>query len=211
MARLTYVEAVINRLKAFKTGITNNAASWTGQPDTPATTQAHIDALETADAEILALENQLSQKRTALKTLTQTKSGVADTIELRVKGIHAAAPSKWLEYGLPDPTSDAAQQRNAREVCGKGIIKTVIDDYDAVGFIVEWEKLADAETYEVERGIAADASDVNTIPAFTHLVTIRKVKYTDDDVEKGKRYFYRIRGINARGAGEWSEAVSRVQ
>lgn len=50
-----------------------------------------------------------------------------------------------------------------------------------------------------------------TIPAFTHLVTVRKTKYTDDDVAKGTRYFYRIRGINSKGAGEWSEPVSRVQ
>jgi hypothetical protein len=211
MAKLTYVEAIISRLKAINTGIAGNAASWTGQPDTPATTQAHIDALEAADAEIVALENQMAQKRAALKALTQTKSGVADTIELRVKGIHAATPAKWIEYGLIDPTSNVAQQRNTRDVSAKGIIKTVIDDYDGVGFIIEWEKLKDAETYEIERGIAANASDVNMIPVFNHLVTIRKVKYTDDDVEKGKRYFYRIRGINARGAGEWSEPVSKVQ
>lgn len=49
MAKLTYVQAVINRLKAQKTGITNNATAWTGQPDTPATTQAHIDALDLFD------------------------------------------------------------------------------------------------------------------------------------------------------------------
>jgi hypothetical protein len=59
--------------------------------------------------------------------------------------------------------------------------------------------------------VAADAADVNTIPAFLHLATSRKLKYTDDAVEKGKRYFYRIRAINNQGAGEWSEPVSRVQ
>lgn len=211
MSKLNYVTAIINRLKALKTGITTNAAAWVGQADTPATTQAHIDALETADAEIVALENQVSQKRTALKAVTHSKSDVADAIELRAKGIHANASSKWIDYGLTDPNNAADAGRVARPLSNKGIIKTVIDDYDGIGFIVEWEKLADAETYEVERGEAANSTDVNTIPAFKHLVSIRKIKYTDDEVEKGKRYFYRMRGINARGAGEWSEPVSRVQ
>jgi len=211
MAKLTYVQAVIDRLKAQKTGITNNAASWTGQPDTPATTQAHIDALETADAEILALENQLTQKRTAIKTLVVTKAAVADAIDLRVKGIHATTTTKWIEYGLTDPNSTTATESTTRPVPEKGVIRNVSDDFDGEGFIAEWEKLAKTDSYEIERGIAANAADVNTIPAFTHLVTVRKTKYTDDDVTKGTRYFYRIRGINARGAGEWSEPVSRVQ
>lgn len=209
MAKLNYVTAIINRFKAFKTGITNNATTWTGQPDTPTTIQAHIDTLETADAEILALENQLDQKRMALKVLVQTHAEAADVIERRVKGLHASSPDKWIEYGIANPANEAA--RGQRQVPNKGMIKEVIDDYDGVGFIVSWDKLPDSETYEVERGIAANASDINTIPPFIHLVTLRKTKYTDDDVEKGKRYFYRIRGINARGAGEWSEPVSRVQ
>jgi hypothetical protein len=211
MSKLNYVTAIINRLKALKTGIGGNDTAWTGQEDTPATTQTHIDALEAADAEIVALENQVSQKRTALKILTHSKSEVANAIELRAKGIHATATSKWIDYGLTDPNSAAATERTTRLVCKKGIIKSIIDDYDGVGFIVEWEKLADAETYEVERGIGVDAADVNIIPEFKHLVSIRKIKYTDDDVEKGKRYFYRIRGINAQGAGDWSNAGSMVQ
>lgn len=211
MAKLNYVTVIINRLKAFKTGIAGNATAWTGQPETPATTQAHIDALETADAEIVALENTLQQKRQALRALAATKSDVADAIELKVKGIHNTAPSKWIEYGLIDPTSSVATESNTRPVPEKGMIKNIVDDYDGIGFIIEWEKLANVEIYEIERGTAANASDVNTIPAFTHLTTIKKIKYTDDDVAKGTRYFYRIRGINARGVGEWSEPVSRVQ
>lgn len=46
MAKIGYLEVVIKRLKALKAGIVANNAAWAGQPDTPATTQAHIDALE---------------------------------------------------------------------------------------------------------------------------------------------------------------------
>ena len=40
---------------------------------------------------------------------------------------------------------------------------------------------------------------------------MRKLSFVDDDVEKGTRYFYRFRGLNSNGSGEWSEPVSRVQ
>jgi hypothetical protein len=210
MANRNYLQKVINRLKAQKVGIVGNAASWVGQPDTPATHQGHIDALELIDAEIDALETQLTQKRQAARLLTDQKNAIADATELRVKGIHAATPPKWLDYGIADPTSDAAA-RGTRDVPSKGIIKSVMDDYDGIGFIIDGQSLTDTDTYEFERGVAINATDVNTIPALHHFKISRKVKLTDDDVEKGKRYFYRYRGINSRGAGEWSEPVSRVQ
>jgi hypothetical protein len=210
MANLSYLEKVINRLKAQKAGIVTNTASWTGQPDTPATHQAHIDALELIDADIKLLENQLSQKRAAAKLLAEQKNTVADATELRVKGIHATNTAKWVDYGIEDPAAILAARAN-RPVPAKGIIKNVMDDYDGIGFIVEGQTLTDADTYEFEKGIAANATDVNTIPAFTHLKTSRKVSLVDDDVAKGQRCFYRYRGINSKGAGEWSEPVSRVQ
>jgi hypothetical protein len=211
MASLSYLEKVINRLKAQRVGIVSNIASWTGQPDTPVTHQANIDALELVDADIKVLENQLTQKRQAAKLLAEQKSTVADATELRIKGIHAAAPAKWVDYGLTDPTSDAAMARTTRQVPAKGIIKSISDDYDGIGFIIDGQSLTDADTYEFERGIATTATDVNTIPPMSHYKTSRKVKLTDDEVEKGKRYFYRYRGLNSKGTGEWSEPVSRVQ
>ena len=211
MANLSYLNAISKRLKAQKNGIAANAAAWVGQPDTPATNQAHIDALETMDTEVKTLETQLTQKRQAARTLAQQKAAVADAIDLRVQGIHATTPSKWIEYGLTDPTSDAYKARTTRPVPDKCIVKSVIDDYDGIGFIVEIQTLPNADMFEIERGVAANAEDVNTIPTLAYLTTTRKLKYTDDDVDKGKRYFYRCRGINSKGVGEWSECVSRVQ
>lgn len=210
MANLSYLQKVINRLKAQKAGIVANAASWTGQPDTPSTHQAHIDAVELVDAEIKTLETQLGQKREAAKLLADQKDTVAEATERRMKGIHASNTSKWMEYGVSDPAATVAA-RASRPVPTKGIVKKVVDDYDGIGFIVEGQALTDADTYEFQKGIAANATDVNTIPAFTHLKTSRKVSLVDDDVEKGQRCFYRYRGINNKGAGEWSEPVSRVQ
>jgi hypothetical protein len=210
MAKLKFLEAPIQRLKSFKNGISGNSSAWTGQPDTPASTQAHIDALENADAEISDLETQLTQKRQAAKLLAQQKNDVADAIELRVKGIHAADSSKWIEYGLTDPNA-ATAGRSSRPVPAKGVVENIADDYDGVGFIVSIRQLADADSYEVQRGAGANAADVNTIPAMNYLRNVRKLNFVDDDVEKGIRYFYRYRGINTTGVGEWSEPVSRVQ
>ena len=210
MANLSYLEKVINRLTQQKAGIVANATAWAGQPDTPATVQTNIDALETADADIHAFEVQLAQKREAAKLLAEEKNKHADATELRMKGIHAADSSKWLEYGVANPAATTAANA-ARPVPPKGIIKNVKDDYDGIGFIVEGKTLAGADTYEFQKGIAANAADVNTIPAFTHLKTSRKVSLVDDDVQTGQRCFYRYRGINSKGPGEWSEPVSRVQ
>jgi hypothetical protein len=211
MAKLKFMEVTIVRLKAFKSGISGNATAWAGQEDTPTTVQAHIDALEAADADIASLETLLTQKRQAAKVLAKQKEAVADAIELRVKGIHATATSKWPEYGVDDPNAAAAAAKGTRPVPEKGDIKNIMDDYDGIGFIVELEGLKEADSYEVQRGAGANAADVNTIPAFSYLRNVRKLSFVDDDVEKGIRYFYRLRGINSQGLGEWSEPVSRVQ
>jgi hypothetical protein len=87
---------------------------------------------------------------------------------------------------------------------------TNIGESDGIGFVVNAQTLDYADTYEYERGMGK-AEDGNTIPAFTHLLSTKKSKIVDDDVIKGTRYFYRYRGINSNGNGEWSEPVSRVQ
>jgi len=48
-------------------------------------------------------------------------------------------------------------------------------------------------------------------PPYPFLKSTKKLVYVDDDVEAGVRYFYRVRAVNATGAGAWSEPVSAVQ
>ncbi|HRH48838.1 MAG TPA: fibronectin type III domain-containing protein [Panacibacter sp.] len=48
-------------------------------------------------------------------------------------------------------------------------------------------------------------------PPYSHYKTTKKLTFTDDDVKRGQRYFYRVRGLDRNGYGEWSEPVSRVQ
>lgn len=206
MAKLAYINTEVDGLKALKKGIELNVAAWIGQPDTAATVQADIDELELADSDIAGLEAQISQKRAAARQLATAKAAKISIISQRAQGIHAANPEKWVEYGIVAGPTPAT----TRPAPAKGVIISVADDSDGIGFVVNVQTLDYADTYEYERGMGK-AEDANTIPAFTHFLSTKKSKIVDDDVIKGTPYFYRYRGINSNGNGECSEPVSRVQ
>jgi hypothetical protein len=48
-------------------------------------------------------------------------------------------------------------------------------------------------------------------PPYHFLKDTSKTTISYDDIEKGRRYFYRIRVVNARGCCEWSKPENRVQ
>ncbi len=205
MAKLAYLEKEIQRLKEIKKGIVANSADWASNPTAAADIQSVIDSMEASDSAITAAEVTLKQKRNESKIIAKNGTDAADQAKLIVQGKYPANTDKWLEYGLKveGPSS-------ARPVPEKGNIKSIVDDFDGVGFIIETAALENADTYEYERG-QGPANDTNTIPAFGHLRSVRKAKIVDDDVEQGIRYFYRYRGVNSKGDGEWSAIVSRVQ
>jgi hypothetical protein len=207
MSSITYLKIIIDRLKTQKAGFTNNATAWVGQTESPATTQVHIDELELLDDEISALKIKLKQKLSAARKLALQKNNVAIAQEFKIKGIHADTKEKWAAYGVAKP---AAKIKGSKPVPTKGIIKKIINDLDGEGFIIKANTLKDAYTYEFEKGFSENASNIY-VPALTHFRTSLVTKITDNAVEKGVRYFYRCRGVNAKGAGEWGEAVSCVQ
>ena len=91
------------------------------------------------------------------------------------------------------------------------MITSIVDDSDGEGFVVTWLSVPEADHYEIEKGVAAAITDMVLAPPFPFLKSTSKITITDDDVEKGRRYFYRVRAVNAAGTGEWSEPVNRVQ
>lgn len=208
MSNITYLTTIIDRLKAQKTGLSNNVAAWAGQPETPAATQLHIDELETLDNDIASLKTQLKQKLAAARQLAKAKTAIANAQELKIKGMHAEETRKWVEYGVAKP---ALKTKGKRPVPTKGVIRKIVTDADGAGFIIKVDTLKDAYTYEFEKGVSDNASDVNHPSVFTHFKSSTVTKLVDDAVEKGKRYFYRYRGVNSKGVGEWSAAVSCVQ
>ena len=94
----------------------------------------------------------------------------------------------------------------------KGMIATMKDDVDGEGFILEGKAIAHADKYEWQKAAAANVSDTSVPPASYVTFKINgKIKFVDDDVQRGVRYFYRYRGLNATANGEWSDGVSSVQ
>ena len=210
MASLTYVSKEQQRIANLKKGMEANAADWTAAGENPTDVQKHWDELETADKEISLADVKLQNLRTDAKALVKTKSNIADNLELKVKAKYADDHKKWKDFGIADDTSVAAKG-GGNDKPAKGDIKTIKNDDDGVGFVVEGTALKGAQFYEWERGEGKPVDDSATTVPMGHLRSVRKVKIVDDDVKTGIRYFYRYRGVNAQGAGDWSTVISGVQ
>ena len=203
------LQVVYDRVMALKNGLSTNIARWTGQPDTPATLDALLGQIRNKDTEIKALEVQLHDKREEARTLASTIDAHADQTERRASGIHAADTERLADYGVPVP--GAAQQRQAKAVPEKAVLRPIKDDDDGVGFILRHDKLETADHYEIERGQSPTDRPNDRPATLSFLRTTKKLKNVDDDVVSGIRYWYRVRGVNRRGPGEWSEMVSAIQ
>jgi hypothetical protein len=194
------VQDTMGVLKTLKSGVHAHTAQWTGLPVTE-------DDLQTSGDDIDKAEIALKQARLAARTKIETYSLLMDQTVSLAEGLHANEEGKLADYGL----SINAVARKAKAVPKKATIDSLVDDYDGIGFIIKITTIEEAEGYEIERSEGVDSTTLVLAPPYTHLRNTIKLSYTDDDVEKGKRYFYRVRGYNRRGYGEWSEAVSRVQ
>ncbi len=208
---IKYIKKAHTRLSELKAGISKNSAAWLGQPDSSASVQAEIDALTTLDDEIELLKDTLSQKLTQARTLTAQKNIIVKNIEKRAESIHSTEPLKLIDYKITPPG-----KRKPRPLPAKAVIKKITDDDDGTGFKIFIKGQGrTVETWEVQRGEITTAGTTGTVtilqPPYPFLRTTTKLVFTDNDVEPGVRYFYRVRGINNKGAGEWSEPVSAVQ
>ena len=157
-------------------------------------------------AEINALADQLSLKKKEGRTLESELTLIADTIENKAIGFHTSNPEVLVDYDI-----ELRKPYTKRPVPTAVLVPIIEDDVDGEGFILKNEVDPDADKYEWEKGIAADATDTTTVPALQHFKITSKTKFVDDNVMPGKRYFYRLRAFNTTGNGPWSAAVSRVQ
>ena len=203
---LVYLQKLRNRFVGLLNGVTIHAADWAGQAETPVTIQANIDQVDTIQSEINALEDQLSQKKKEGRALETELNLTADTIENKAIGFHTSNPEVLNDYDIK-----LRKPREKRPVPTAVLVPVLKDDVDGEGFIVSNEVDTDADKYEWEKGIATDATDLNTVPPMQHFKITSKITFIDDDVMPGKRYFYRLRAFNTSGNGPWSAPVSRVQ
>lgn len=68
---------------------------------------------------------------------------------------------------------------------------------------LKWDKAKYAKSYEVYRSKKKDSG-------YTLIKTVKKTKFTDKGLATGKKYWYRVRGINEDYNGKKSSAVSGV-
>jgi hypothetical protein len=202
-----YLQEIIQEIESMEKGVTTNPADWTNMPVTLVQITAlktdliqSANAIETAEAAAqIARHDGLAKNANGLKLYNQA-------VDLAY-GIYANNPEKLAEYGIkprrepskvPPPTSILAIE--------------ISDDTDGEGFILMLAaKDPVADNYEWQKGQGLDPKDMHTIPDMSFLKFTTKIKFVDDNVTKGVRYFYRVRALNHNGQGPWSEPVSRVQ
>lgn len=201
-----YISDVIVELKSRKAGIQANSDKWGGLAVTADELDDYVKQLEAQSLKIDMAEATLQKEREAGRRMAETFTLKQKQVDSLAYGIHAEETIKLADYGLS--TRKAA---TTKPVPAKGVITGITDDSDGIGFVVSWTALANADFYEIEKGIAPNTSDLVLQPPYPFLKTTTKTTLVDDAVEKGRRYFYRIRGVNATGTGEWSEPVNRVQ
>ena len=200
------IQDLRNELTDLKKGMETNDTKWTNQEVTAIKVKAIIDDLQSKDDDISAAVIALSKARTAGRDAVATNIPVAEQIVSLAEGIHKMEPSKLEDYNLQLPAA-----RKAKVTPGKAIIKSIETDDNGEGFVIKFQSLTDAEGFEIEKSEPQNPDVLVLAPPFKHLCNSTRLSYIDEDVVKGKRYFYRGRGYNRRGFGEWSEGSSGIQ
>jgi len=204
---IKYLRDISERIKLLLSGMKTHSALWIGQPESEVTVEAKLKILEDKETEIINTKELLSRLSAEARMLQVELGNFADGIENLARGLHKDTPEKLAEYGI-------AYGKPRKHSSPPAMVLTVVlkDDTDGEGFIVSVQKAdPDAENYEFEKGISTNPADINHIPAMSHLKITSKMSFVDNDIIKGSRYWYRVRPINRKGVGPWSEATSRVQ
>ena len=203
---IRYLREESDRLGGFKSGIEKNSAKWTNNEILPAKIQIQIDQLTAKEKLIEETKTLLNQQQFEAKGLQQTAAKLGDQIENYIYAFHPDEPEKLLDYGLEPRKPYTKKQAPTTKP-----VVSIHDDTDGEGFILTTQSDPDAEIYEWYKGIGTDPSKPEIIPSMTLLKTTKKITFVDDDVVKGVRVFYKVRAINNKGEGPWSEPVSKVQ
>jgi len=183
-----------------------NASKWTGQTETEASVQDNMDSIDDMQDAISTLQAELSQKKKAARLLEKNMTMEADTIENKAIGFHTSTPEKLEDYDIK-----LRKPRENKPIPSENLAVEIKDDFDGEGFILSTTVDPVADKYEWEKGAAGDPLDLNTIPKMLLFKVTSKTTFVDDEITPGVRYFYRVRGCNTSGEGNWSGPVSRVQ
>ena len=203
---IKYISDTRDELKGLKNGMEKNPVPWQNQQETPAKIQEKIVQLDTMEADIEGLKEQLAIKQIeAHKVCAEIEEYAARVASIAI-GFEGNNQEKLLPYGIK-----LRKPVVKKSVPSKVLLPSLVDDVDGIGFIVSTQYDGDADIYEWQKGIGTDPTKTDVIPELKLFKTTTKTSFVDDDVQKGVRVFYRVRASNSAGEGQWSGAVSRVQ
>lgn len=203
---IKYIQTLIDEFRSRIAGIKANIEKWTGLEVTTVILEGHIKELEDQSDKIKAAESAVQKARDAGHKLEESLLLKLKQVDNLAYGIHAMEPVKLIDYGLSTRKPSSSKPKPA-----KCMILSITDEEDGEGFVISWATVAEADHYQVEKGAATAITDKVLAPPYPFLKSTSKTTITDEDVEKGRRYFYRVRAVNAAGSGEWSEPVNKVQ
>ncbi len=201
-----YLSDSISRLKELLNGMLKNPEIWTKPDETPEAVQSKITGLEVVSKTLEDAQENLTLTQVNARRAQADAAKFADDLENSAIAYHKSDQVKLSVYGI-----ELRKPRTKRTSPTSTIYAKLQDDTDGQGFIVSTIADPNADQYEWQKGMAADASKTDVIPDMKLFKSTTKLTFVDDDVQKGVRYFYRVRAINTAGEGPWSEAVSRVQ
>jgi hypothetical protein len=202
-----YIADTLEKLNAFIQGMKANPNDWTNEPVKLADVVAESDDLTTKSNTIDSAEATLKVVRHQGSLQNSEAKKLYSQCETFAYAIYADNTEKLADYGIK-PRKEPTKVPQPSEV----LAVVIEDDIDAEGFVIGI-KARDkvAESYEWQKGQGIDPKDTSLTPQLFYLKTTSKISFIDDNVNKGIRYFYRVRAMNRSGYGPWSEAASRVQ
>lgn len=201
-----YIHNLVQELKNRLAGMKANDEKWVNQSVSITEVEDIIQHLQKQESKMDAIETELQKERAIARKIVETYKVKLKQVDNLASGIHFEEPVKLSQYGLKQKKTV-----KTKSVPEKIIILSIVDDTDGEGFVIKWKRQPKADYYEIERGISPNIQDLILTPPYPFLKTSTKTTTSDKKVEKGIRYFYRVRGVNRFGAGEWSEPVNKTQ
>ena len=201
-----YVQKIINIINSRIAGMKANPQKWANQEVTALELEEEVTALSTQSAKMDTAENALQNEQAVTRSMVDALAAKQKKVDNLAIGLHSEEPLKLSNYGIP-----LRKTNTVKPVPSKVMVTTITDDEDGDGFVITWQKVAGAVRYEIERGVSTNTGDLSVIPPFALFKSTSTISVKDEDIQKGIRYFYRVRALNAAGAGEWSAPVHRVQ
>jgi hypothetical protein len=152
---------------------------------------AVLDCLNRKNAWDAALIRRAEAEREwddAIRNLAAITQGITSGEVTKLVG------AGWDVRALPTP------QQQVREVTGLRVMPGPDEGYSQLA----WDVEPNADSYVIERSV--DPIGPNT---WTYADTVREARCTSNGATPGVKCWYRVRGVNRKNKGPWSEPAVR--